>query len=462
MKRPFEGLAQRWCARRARKAGREVAASWHSGIRSVTEAPIPRASLWLLSALVGFVFVALVWATVGRLDVTAVAQGATIVSSRVKDIQSPQRAVVDRVPVSDGDRVAAGEVVVGMRARGVVADVRNLEAELRRSRLAIARLEALIRAQEAGGDRRPELDAPAAFPAHLVERERQLMMSEWAAYRDRVRELERERANRKARLATIRASIDSISAVLPYLRDRVGRLERLVERDVASRQELDDARRELVAREKEQQVEQHRLQEARAQLDLIDQRMQGLASEFRTEKTSALAEFEARVDSSRQELVKARARLDRMTLRAPINGVVQDVSVHAAGAVVEPKDVLMRIVPEDQPLEVEAKILNRDIGFAHEGQEVDVKLQAFDFTRYGAIPGVIRKISSTSVRDEKLGQVYTALVELKRHHIIVEGEPRPLRPGLTATIDIDMGSRRIIEYFLAPILRYRDEALSER
>lgn len=462
MKQQFRRLKEWLQARQARAAGQQVAAPWHSGIRSVTEAPMPRASLWLLSALIGFVFVAIIWASVGRLDVTAVAQGNTIVSSRVKDIQSSQRAVVDEVLVADGDRVTADEAVIRMRSRSVMADVHNHEAELRRSRLAVKRLEALLNAHEAGRDALPELDAPAELPAHLVERERQLMLSEWTAYRDRLRELERERANRNARLATIKASIDSITAVFPYLRERVERLERLVERNVASRQELDDARRELVTKQQEQQVEQHRLREARAQLDLIGQRLQGMRSEFRTEKTASLAEFEARIESSEQDLIKARARMDLMTLRAPINGIVQDISVHASGAVVEPKDVLMRIVPEDQPLEVEAKILNRDIGFAYEGQEVDVKLQAFDFTRYGAIPGVIRKISPTSIKDEQLGQVYTALVELKRHYVTVEGDRRPLRPGLTATIDIDMGSRRVIEYFLAPILRYRDEALSER
>lgn len=451
-----------WFRRRDRTAARRIAAPYHSGIRSVTEAPLPQATRWLLFALLGFVVATGVWASVGRVDVTAVAEGSTIISSRVKPIQSPDQAVVAAVLVADGDRVAADEVVVRMRATDLLADVRHHQAELDRSRAAVARLEALLRADAAAGRAAPVLRPRKGSPGHVVARERQLMRSEWAAYRDRIAELQRERANGTARVATNEASIASIDAVLPYLEERVARMRRLVQREVASHQDLDDARRELVDKEQERRVEQHRLAEGRAQLELVQQRLRGVRSRFRTERTSSLAELEARIEASRQELAKAQSRLERRTLRAPIAGIVQDVAIHTAGAVVRPAEVLMRIVPEDQPLEVEAQILNRDIGFAYEGQEVEVKFQAFDFTRYGAVPGIIREISPASVDNEQLGRVYSARVELARHHVVVDGEERPLRPGLTATVDIAMGQRRIIEYFLAPILRYRDQALSER
>lgn len=448
-----------WFRRRDRTEARRIAAPYHSGIRSVTEAPLPRATRWLLFALLGFVVATGVWASVGRVDVTAVAEGSTIISSRVKAIQSPDQAVVAAVLVANGDHVTADEVVVRMRATDLLADVRHHQAELDRSRAAVARLEALLRADAAA---EPELRSPKGPPGHVVARERQLMRSEWAAYRDRIAELQRERANGTARVATNEASIASIDAVLPYLEERVARMRRLVQREVASHQDLDDARRELVDKEQERRVKEHRLAEGRAQLELVQQRLRGVRSRFRTERTSSLAELEARIEASRQELAKAQSRLERRTLRSPIDGIVQDVAIHTAGAVVRPADVLMRIVPEDQPLEVEAQILNRDIGFAYEGQEVEVKFQAFDFTRYGAVPGVIREISPASVDNEQLGRVYSARVELARHHVVVDGEERPLRPGLTATVDIAMGQRRIIEYFLAPILRYRDQAFSER
>lgn len=462
MKRQFHKLSTRIRERHSRASARRVATLNHSGIRSVTEAPLPGASRWLLGGLIGFVLVTVTWASVGELDVTAVAEGTTIVSTRVKPIQSPEQTVIDAVLVDDGDHVSADEPLIRMRSAEVLADVRSQKNEFHRSRIAVARLEALLRVDESDGDALPLLQAPEKTPEHLVERERELMRSQWLSYQDRVRELQRERVNRAARVSTLEASIDSIEAVLPYLRDRVERMDRLVERNVASRQDLDDARRELVDRQQERRVEQHRLEEAWAELRLVDQRLRSLRSEFRAEQNSSLAEFEARIDSVEQELLKARSRLETRTLRSPIDGIVQDLAVHTSGEVVRPADVLMRIVPEDQPLEIEARILNRDIGFAYEGQEVEVKFQAFDFTRYGALSGVIREISPASVEDEQLGRVYRALVALKQTYVVVEGKRRPLRPGLTATIDIDMGSRRVIEYFLAPILRYQDEAMQER
>lgn len=449
--------------RRARAASRKVAAPYQAGIRSVTNAPLPQASRWLLGTLILLVFAILVWASVGRLDVTATAQGMTVVSSRVKPVQAPDQTVVGEILVESGDRVTAGQPVIRMRADSVKADVRNYVGQLSRTRAAAARVDALLRAETIEADgASPRMHVPPDVSISIVKQAQRYMQSQWRAYQDRLSELRHDRTNQGARIETIEASVASIDAVLPYLEGRVERLERLVRDQAASRQKLDDARRELVTKQEERRVEQRRLVEARSKLAGVGQRIRGLRSQFREQKSSELAELGSRIARLQQKLAKARSKLESLTLRAPIAGVVQDVAVHSSGAVTRPADILMRIVPEGQALEVEAKILNRDIGFASEGQKVDVKFQAFDFTRYGAVQGVIHEISLASTDDEKLGRVYNALIELEKNHILANGEQRSLRPGLMATIDIDMGSRRVIEYFLEPILRYRDQALNER
>jgi HlyD family type I secretion membrane fusion protein len=122
----------------------------------------------------------------------------------------------------------------------------------------------------------------------------------------------------------------------------------------------------------------------------------------------------------------------------------------------------MLIGPEDRPLEVEAKILNRDIGFIEPGQLVEIKVETFEFTKYGSIPGTISKIANDVTMDEQLGPVYRALIEMERDTISVGNKPIRLMPGMSVTVDVNIGERRLIEYILTPVLRYKNESLRER
>ena len=122
----------------------------------------------------------------------------------------------------------------------------------------------------------------------------------------------------------------------------------------------------------------------------------------------------------------------------------------------------MSIVPEKSPLEVEAKVLNQDVGFIEAGQTVSVKLDSFNFTKYGKLNGTIRRIASGGVEDPQLGMVYPTIIELINQKITVGDKVFSLKPGMTVTIDIKTGHRKIADYILEPFLRYSDEALRER
>ena len=141
---------------------------------------------------------------------------------------------------------------------------------------------------------------------------------------------------------------------------------------------------------------------------------------------------------------------------------MQQLAVHTRGGVVKAGDPLMVIVPESATLELEAMVLNKDIGFVHEGQPVEIKLEAFPFTKYGVIDGEVAHIARDAVNDEKLGLVYPTRVLMKENTIRVSGRDVLLGPGMAATAEIRTGKRRLIEFFLAPLLRYKDEALRER
>ena len=122
----------------------------------------------------------------------------------------------------------------------------------------------------------------------------------------------------------------------------------------------------------------------------------------------------------------------------------------------------MTIVPQNSLLQVEAKIMNQDVGFVKLGQEVSIKLDSFSFTKYGKLVGKVQHISSGGIEDPQMGMVYTSIIELKANEIEIDGEIFRLKPGMTVTVDIKTGKRKIIDYIIEPFLRYGDEALRER
>jgi len=181
------------------------------------------------------------------------------------------------------------------------------------------------------------------------------------------------------------------------------------------------------------------------------------------EHAAEYSEAKTRAYSLSQELAKAENRSSQQTLTAPIDGVVQQLAVHTVGGVVTPAQQLMVIAPREGLLEVEAWVDNKDIGFVNPDQIAEIKVEAFPFTRYGTIEGKILTLSKDAVPVEKVGLVYSARVSMDRSTIRVENDKEVyLSPGMTVTVEIKTGQRRLIEYFLSPLLQAGRESIRER
>jgi hemolysin D len=185
-------------------------------------------------------------------------------------------------------------------------------------------------------------------------------------------------------------------------------------------------------------------------------------AEKMNEYTAALSAAETRARSLSKEIVKAGTRADQQHLTAPIDGVVQQLAVFTVGGVVTPAQQLMVVAAEEGLLEVEAILENKDIGFVNEEQEAEVKIDAFPFTRYGTVEGKVVSMSRDAVQVDKVGLVYTARVNLLRSTIQIENKEIRLTPGMTVAVEIKTGKRRLIEYFLSPLIQAGHESIRER
>jgi hemolysin D len=417
--------------------------------------PLPRALAILLVAL--FV-IALVWSWVGRVDVVAVAPGKIIPSGKVKVIQPFASGVVKSIRVRDGQHVRRGELLIELDPTTTAADRERLSRELAAARIDAERLRAAL---DHGSGATAFQSLPGLDPS-LVAMHRSLLNALVQEHEARLASLDREIARKTWDRASIEAQVAKLEQTVPLVRERAESHKALVQEGAVGRLAYLELQQQLIEHEQDLTAQRHRLSETGAAIASLEEQRRKAEAEFRRTALDKLTEASTRAASLGQELVKAeqRDRLQRLT--APIDGVVQQLAVHTVGGVVTPAQTLMIVVPARSPLEVEARVLNRDAGFVRAGQEAELKLETFLFTKYGTIPGKVLDISRDATQDEKLGLVYVARISMARTAMDVDGKSVPVTPGMAVTAEITTDRRRVIEYLLSPLLRYRQESLRER
>lgn len=406
---------------------------------------------------------AVVYASVARLDVVVTAQGKVIPSGRSKTLQSLEPGVVRHIAVRDGQRVKAGDVLLELDSTTTQADSDRLQQELWEAGADAARLRALTHTGGPDGHG-GTMAAPSEVPATIVARQRALLASRQAEQQARLQSLDADHARRTADRDAIAAALDRMRQSLPLVQKKHAMREELSRTGHIAETGLIETRLELINLEKEIAVQASRLQEADAGIrGVASQRSQAVA-EFQARSGGELADALRKQGSLQQELVKAQQRRDLQVLRAPIDGVVQQLAVTTVGGVVTQAQPLLTIVPEHAPLEVEAQVMNRDIGHVRAGQRVVTKIETYDFTRFGYIEGEVQWVGTDAVQDPKLGAVYPVRIKLNASQTphSTAGVRGVVSPGMAVVADVRTDSRRMIEYFLAPMLRYQQEALRER
>jgi len=149
----------------------------------------------------------------------------------------------------------------------------------------------------------------------------------------------------------------------------------------------------------------------------------------------------------------------KQELKSPIDGYVNDIFVHTIGGVVQPAEKIMTIVPKDAKLQIKAQVLNQDAGFIETGMPVSIKVDTYNFQKYGILNGIVTVVSPNSIKDERLGEVFEVYIEPQNTTLMVEGKEQTIKYGMTATNEIKIGKRRIIEFFIYPLIKYMDESI---
>lgn len=418
--------------------------------------PLGRTTLWVI---VAFFSIAIAWATFGHVDVVASASGKLIPRDRVKLIQAAEIGVVRAIHVTDGQEVAAGDVLIELDPTFAGADEQVARRARQTAQVAVARTDALLTYLDGGT---ADFQPPEGTTAGAAAMQQRLIDARLNEYEASLAALQRQRAERVADLAVVGRELAKLEEMLPLLDQQLEARRELTEKGLSPRLLFLELQERYVAHVKDLEIQREQRIKMQAAIDSIDRQIEQLTQEFRKTVLGELAEAQDEAMMRAEELKKAHERYRLQRLVAPVDGIVQQLAVHTLGGVVQPAEPLMVVVPGAGELVVDAMVLNKDIGFVHEGDPVEVKLEAFSFTKYGVIHGRLEDLSTDAIQDETLGLVYQARVALDAQSIRVRDKDVTLAPGMAATAEIKTGKRRVVEFLLSPLLRYKDEALRER
>jgi HlyD family secretion protein len=437
-------------------------------LRIQDKPPAPLAG-WMLRLLIGLLVGIALWAVFGQLDIVAVADGKLVPSSYLKIVQPAEQGIVKEILVHEGDKVREGQVLIRMDAALAQADVRALQSDFQTKRVALRRIDAQLGGKPLA---RAKDDSPEYFAQAGAQYAANVRAYENALAQERSL-LEKARND----LAAAQGTKTKLEQVLPHYIDQENAFEKLNRDGFAGRVMANDKARERIEKEQDLRTQEFVIRSSAALIAQSEAKIAQITADYRRQLQAERVETANQLERARQELAKLEHRQGLLELRAPQEGIVKDLATYTAGTVVAPGTILMTLVPEGDRLVAEVWVANQDVGFVRKGQDVKVKLAAFQFQKYGMVEGKVLHINADATeapspntrsdalagRDRPMGPLaFRALVELKTQELVADAARHALAPGMQVSSEIHLGTRSILEYVLSPVQKAWHEAARER
>ncbi|GAB5457602.1 MAG: HlyD family type I secretion periplasmic adaptor subunit [Henriciella sp.] len=435
--------------------------------------PIGRFVLWLI---IGAATFALLWATFSRVDIVAVAEGRVVPRGKLQSVEAAEAGTVRALLVREGDRVQEGQPLVELDPTYADADADAARTELATAKLQRARAVAMIQYNQG----QPWSIDPDGLAPGVSAAEESLV-----AARIRAHEAELASLNERLGGATVskrqaQTEVARIDATLPTLRTQLAARQELADAGYAPRIQVEELQERLTTLTFQRAVQVDEILKAEGEAAMIAREASAARANFRASAAGELSEAESIIATRTELLQKAERREALQTLTAPVDGVVNEISVTTIGEVAEPGTPIITIVPQGDELIIEAFLLNKDVGFIKINQEAIIKLESYPFMRYGYLVGVVEHVSADAIVDQARGLIFPARIrivesKLRADRLGMTGTLQNtseiartgdtanlLAPGMSAAVEIKTGKRTVLSYLLSPVARSVSEAGRER
>ncbi|MBI3379044.1 MAG: HlyD family type I secretion periplasmic adaptor subunit [Nitrospirae bacterium] len=437
-------------------------------IETTPPSPVRRALIWLIFTLT---IAAFVWSYFGKVDEVAVARGKVIPDGRVKVIQPMEIGVIKAIHVQEGQMVKEGQLLIELDPTIKQADMESSAKALSIYQTDRERLiqELNGEGQEPAKGERQKVKGEkqktgnrAPLAISLSPLQKQLKDARESEYKTREEALRLVIAQKESALQASEAILNKLEKTSAILIEQEAAYRKLYEKDFIARMELLEKQKEFHTTVNEFEAQKKIVKQAIDSLEEAKKNLETLKKEREKALLTDIVEKEKNIIAIEGETVKAKKRYELEKLCSPVSGTVHGLASYTIGGVVTPAQPIVTVVPDGTPLVIEAMALNKDIGFLKTNQEAEIKLDTFPFQKYGTIKGRVVSISPDAFEDEKLGPVYKIKVEMEKLYIAVDGKKIHVSPGMAVSVEVKTNKRRIIEFFLSPIVKYADEGLTLR
>jgi hemolysin D len=416
--------------------------------------PLGRATFWMIIIIIAFTGL---WSFLGQIEVVVSAKGQVIPDGQVKILQPLDTGIIRQILVKEGDYVKAGQPVVEIDPSTVDPARESTAKNLSYAKLEMGRIAASL---GSGSFSPGEGVSPEAVAA-----QQSLMLSAQSEMRQQLAAKQAELDSIEEQRKSALASKGENQTLLEVSLDREKRMSQVL--DLVAKQDYEQITNDITKYRTKLEQAEYELSQQSHEKRRVREEMEQIRQQFRRTNLQELSDKIRTVHDLDGRLKETSFKTAKQRIVSPVDGYVDRLFVHTIGGVVTPAEKLMSIVPANTPLVVKAEVENRDIGFINNGMPVSIKVDTFEYQKYGMFDGKVKLVSRDSHEDDKQspdrrGPTYDVYIQPITPYLNVDGRKEPLKPGMSLVAEIKVGTRRIIEFFVYPLTKYWHEGMSVR
>lgn len=415
--------------------------------------PMGRMLVW---AVLGLFVLVLLWSFIGEIDEVVVARGKVIPVGYTKVLQSEDKGIVKRILVQEGQKVKQGELLMELDRTMSESDLNALKKEISYYDINIRRILAEL------SDKPFMAETGTGFDPRDMAQQMSLYQSRQSEKRARLEFCDAQIRQKEDSVRVAESSLEKYRQLLAIAREREANLKEIVEQGAISKYTYLEYKGKRIELEQNVSMNISELSGARADASAARQQKAQYLAEWNRQLQEELINCRKQYNTLKESERKAELKNKLIEIKSPVDGAVHKLDIHTVGAVVQEAQGLMQVVPEGTPMEVEAWMENKDIGFVNPGMPVEIKIDTFNFQKFGTLKGKVREISPDTIEDKDRGPLYRVMVSMDEEKLHMDSRDLQVYPGMSVSAEIKTRKKRIIDFFLEPFQTYKNEALRER
>lgn len=407
----------------------------------------------LLYAILAFMVIGLLWLFLAKIDVVVSARGKVVPEGEIKTLQPIESGSISAIRVREGQAVKKGDVLIEIDPSVTVTDLESKQKNLSLLELEIDRLNALV-------SDKPFIPNSTCTDTAAIATQQLAYLSAKSAYEQQRMVIEQQILQTRSQSDASRSDLSRLGQLLSNAKEREARLKEVL--DIIAKRDYVEAQNQRIEYQEQYRMKEHAITQSNSHIRELQEQLHLITQEYRSKLLAELTQKSKEATALRTEVETTLFRNAKQSITSPVDGYVGKLLITTVGGVVTPAEKLITIIPKNAPLLIKATVQNQDIGFIAKAMEAEVKIDTYDFQKYGLIHGNVKHIADDAIEDEKLGPVYEISITPTNTTLKGEGKTLPIHAGMSVTAELKVGKRRVIEFFIYPMIKYLDEGLSVR